>query len=179
MSNIVNDINFPNRIDSEEINKIRSQFLLRDRSNIDNSSAIKADKSAPVVVFDRLSTPDSLANTTLRGLSYPLELDEYGGVKIASGIDRIGQAIQEVFETRIGERVGNPFMGTRELMFETISEEAEAQSIKRQLITSIPYLTEQDLSVSLSLGEDGTCYIVARYAVEGVSNVLVRYNFTP
>ena len=179
MSNIVNGINFPNQINSEEVNLIRDKFLLRDRSNIDNSSAIKADKSTPVVIFDRLSTPDSLSNTVLSGLSYPLELDEYGGLKLSNGMDRIGQAIQEVFETRIGERVGNPFMGIRELMFETISEEVEAQNIKRQLLSSIPYLREQDLSVSLSLGEDGTCYIVAKYAVEGVSNILVRYNFTP
>jgi hypothetical protein len=68
-------------------------------------------------------------------------------------------------------------MGVRELLFETISEEVEAQSIRRQLLSAIPYLSEENLSVSLSLGEDGTCYIVAKYAVEGLSDVLVRYNF--
>jgi hypothetical protein len=68
-------------------------------------------------------------------------------------------------------------MGVRELLFETISEDAEAQSIKRQLLSAIPYLRPENLSVSMSIDESGTCYIVCRYAVEGVSEVLVRYNF--
>jgi hypothetical protein len=93
------------------------------------------------------------------------------------GIERIGQAIREVFETRIGERVGSPFVGIREMMFETISEDVEAQIIRRQLLSAIPYLNESGLSVSLSISEDGTCYIVCKYAVEGVSNVLVNYGF--
>lgn len=178
MANLVNNIfTYPNRIDGEELSRIKSNFLLRDRSNIDNSEEIKRQRATYPIVFDSLATPDSLGNTTLRGLSYPLELDGSGGLKISSGIDRIGQAIQEVFETRIGERTGNPFMGIRELLFETISEDAEAQTIKRQLLNAIPYLREESLSVSLSLDESGTCYIVCRYVVEGVSDVLVRYNF--
>ena len=180
MSNLINNIvTYPNRIDTDEITRIKNNFLLRDRSNIDNSEAIKAERKSYPIVFDSLATPDSLGKTTLQGLSYPLELDGNGGIKLANGINRIGQAIQEVFETKIGERVGNPFMGVRELVFETISEDTEAQTIKRQLLSAIPYLREESLFVSLSLDESGTCYIVCRYVVEGVSDVLVRYNFSP
>lgn len=180
MPNLVNTITTrTNRIETDEITSIRSKFLLRDRSNYDNSEAIRQERSEPIITFNRLSTPSSLERNTLRGLSYPLEVDGSGGLKISSGIDRIGQAIQEVFETRIGERVANPFMGIRELMFETISEDAEAQSIKRQLLSAIPYLRPENLSVSLSLDESGTCYIICRYSVEGISEVLIRYNFQP
>ena len=180
MANLINNIvTYPNRIDTDEVRRIKSNFLLRDRSNIDNSEAIREEKRRYPIVFDSLATPDSLGRNTLRGLSYPLELDGNGGLKISNGIERIGQAIQEVFETRIGERVGNPFMGIRELLFETIAEDAEAQSIKRQLLSAIPYLRSENLFVSLSLDESGTCYVVCRYVVEGVSDVLVRYNYSP
>jgi len=178
MSNLVNTIvTTPNQIDSAELATIKNKFALRDRSNSDNADALRRERRNPVVVFDRLSTPESLERNTLRGLAYPLQLDGNGGLKISYGIERIGQAIQEVFETRIGERVANPFMGVRELLFETISEDVEAQSIKRQLLQAIPYLSDDKLSVSLSLAEDGTCYVVAKYAVEGVSDILVKYNY--
>lgn len=180
MSNEVNNIyTYTNRVDNAELTQIMEKFSLRDRSNSDNRDQILYDKRNPVIVFDKLSTPASLGSNTLRGLSYPLSLDGRGGISISYGIDRIGQAIQEVFETRIGERIGSPFMGVRELLFETISEDVEAQSIKRQLLSAIPYLAEDKLFVNLSIGEDGTCYIVARYVVEGVSDILVRYNYSP
>jgi hypothetical protein len=174
---MMNIVTYPNRIDTAELSRIKNNFRLRDRSNADRYEELRRERANPQVLFDRLATPESLGRNTLRGLSYPLALDGNGGLKLSYGIERVGQAIQEVFETRIGERIGSPFMGVRELLFETISEEVEAQSIKRQLLAAIPYLRDENLSVSLSLSEDGTCYIVAKYAVEGLSDVLVRYNF--
>ena len=170
----LDNLNYPNRIDSTELSRIKNNFALRDRANSEQLSKIKD----PVkIIFNKLSTPSSLGSNTLSGLSYPLELDGQGGIKTASGYDRIGQAITEVFETRIGERIAQPFMGVRELLFETISEDAEAQSIKRQLLAAIPYLSTDRLAVSLRLGEDGTCYIYATYSVEGGENVMVSYSF--
>ncbi len=178
MANLVNTINtYPNRVDTDELVDIKNKFALRDRSNSDNSDALGRENRNPSVVFDRLTTPESLQKNTLRGLSYPLEIDGNGGLKISYGIERIGQAIKEVLETRVGERVVNPYMGVRELLFETISEDVEAQSILRQLLSAIPYLADDNLSVSLSLAEDGTCYVVVRYSVEGLKDVLVRYNY--
>lgn len=174
----LNNINYPNRIDTPELARIKNRFALRDRANSENFETLREDRKNPSVRFDNLSTPETLGKGTLRGLSYPLKLNGQGGLAISSGYDRISQAITEVFETRIGERVGNPFFGVSELLFETISEEAEAQSIRRQILTAIPYLSEERLAVRVSLGEDGTCYVLAAYAVEGGENVLVRYNYS-
>ena len=114
MSNLINSITtYPNRIDSAELSRIKNNFQLRDRSNSDNSISIQRERRNPVVVFDNLSTPSSLEQNTLRGLSYPLSVDGNGGLKLSFGIERIGQAIQEVLETRVGERVANPYMGIR------------------------------------------------------------------
>lgn len=178
MANIVNTITtYPNRIDSSELASIKNNFALRDRSNADNFESIRRERSNPIVLFNELSTPESLKRTTLRGLSYPLELDGEGGLKMSYGIERVGQAIQEVLETRIGERVGNPYLGVRELLFETISEDVESQAIRSQLLQAIPYLSPENLSVSLSLDESGTCYVVVKYAVEGLNSVIVRYSY--
>lgn len=168
----------PNRIDTEELSAIKNKFALRDRMNSENRDEILRERRNPRVFFDRLASNQSLGETTLRGLTYPLKLDGNGGISMSYGYDRIAQAIQEVLETRIGERVGDPFLGTRELLFDTLSESVEAQSIKRQILSSVPYLSEESLSVSVSLGEDGTCYINVRYAVESTgTNVSVSYNF--
>lgn len=168
---------YPNRIDSPELARIKNKFALRDRVNSENFETIRDEKRSPGVIFDRLSTPETLGQSTLQGLTYPLQLNGQGGLALSNGYDRIGQAITEVFETRIGERVGNPYLGIPELLFETISEEVEAQSIKRQLLNAIPYLSEERLAVRVSLSEDGTCYILTSYAVDGGDNVTVRYEF--
>ncbi|NDC90180.1 MAG: hypothetical protein EB075_15505, partial [Bacteroidetes bacterium] len=105
---INNIVTYPNQIDTAELSQIKSNFRLRDRSNADRYEELKKERSNPQVLFDRLATPESLERNTLRGLSYPLALDSNGGLKVTYGIERIGQAIQEVFETRIGERIGSP-----------------------------------------------------------------------
>ena len=97
MANLVNTLNYTaNQIDTAELSKIKNQFLLRDRDNIENSERILAQKANPVRYFDNLSTPDSLEKATLRGPSYPLELDGSGGIKMSYGIERIGQAMDGV-----------------------------------------------------------------------------------
>lgn len=166
----LDSINIPNQIDSKELSKIKNQFLLRDRQNIIDGR----NKPLPVVRFDSLSLPNTLSKGVLRGLSYPLQI-ENGTLKIESGVKRVEQAILEVLETRIGERVGNPFLGIRELLFETIAEDVEAQKIKQQLLAFIPYLSSEQLSVRMSMGEDGQCYVSVRYAVEGGETALVTY----
>lgn len=173
----LNDVFYPNRIDTAELARIKNKFSLRDRANSENSEALKDERGNPLVQFNNLSTPETLGKGVLRGLSYPLSLDGRGGLSISSGYDRIAQAITEVFETRIGERIGNPYFGVSELLFETISEEVEAQSIRRQILNAIPYLSEERLAVRVSLGEDGTCYVLAAYSVEGGESVVVRYNY--
>jgi phage baseplate assembly protein W len=163
-------MSYPNRIDTPELTRIKNNFALRDRFNIENRETLLREKRNPQLFFD--SSTNSLGDGALQGLSYPLKLDGRGGVSLSSGTDRVGQAIQEVLETRIGERVGNPFMGTRELLFDTLSEDVEAQGIKKQILNAVPYLEEDTLNVSVSIGEDGTCYITVRYAIPGTGNTL-------
>lgn len=163
---------YPNRIDTPELIRIKNNFLLRDRINFENQEQILREKRNPQLYFDSSSSNSSLNENTLRGLTYPLKLDGAGGISLSFGYDRIGQAIQEVLETRIGERVGRPSLGIRELLFDTLSEDREAQVIKRQILSAVPYLEEDSLNVSVSLGEGGTCYITIRYAIPGSDNVL-------
>ena len=157
-----------NRIDTPELDRIKNKFALRDRLNMEN----RGSRQNPELFFDSSSTNSSLQNNTLRGLTYPLQLDGNGGISTSYGYDRIGQAIQEVLETRIGERVGSPFLGTRELLFETLSEDIEEQNIKKQILSAVPYLSEESLNVSLSIGEEGTCYITVRYAVDSGEQII-------
>jgi phage baseplate assembly protein W len=167
------DFIFPNRIDSAELSRIKNNFALRERAN----SEIRSSTEIPFY-FDKLSTPASLGEDTLQGLTYPLALDGNGSLSLSSGYDRIAQSIREVLETRIGERIGNPYLGINELLFETISEDVEAQRVRRQILSAIPYLTERNLRVNVSIGEDGTCYIVVYYAVETSGRIVtVRTNF--
>jgi hypothetical protein len=165
-------MDYPNRIDTPELVRIKNNFALRDRVNFENREELLREKRNPRLYFDSASTNSSLGENTLRGLSYPLKLDGQGGLSVSYGYDRIGQAIQEVLETRIGERIGSPSLGIRELLFDTLTEDGEAQTIKRQILAAVPYLEEDTLNVSVSLGEGGTCYITVRYAIPGTNNLL-------
>jgi hypothetical protein len=167
---------YPNRIDTPELSRIKNNFALRDRINSENRDLILREKRNPQLYFDSSSTNSSLNENTLRGLSYPLQLNGQGGLSTSYGYDRIGEAIQEVLETRIGERIGTPSLGIRELLFDTLTEDGEAQTIKRQILAAVPYLEEDTLNVSVSLGEGGTCYITVRYAIPGTGNVLTIRN---
>ena len=164
------------RIDTPELQNIKNQLALRDRINADNYENIQLERRNPSVVFSEQSTP-SLADTALRGLSYPLELNGKGGLKLSSNYDRIGQQILEVLQTRIGERVYRPFFGIPELLFETIDEYTLAQTIRSQIGSVVP--TGVELEVKVSLSEDGGAQIIVFYSVEGSQPALVKYAFRP
>ena len=164
------------RIDSEELAGIKNQFALRDRINADRYELTQAERKSPALVFDSSASQATLSDSTLRGLKYPLELDGAGGLKLSSNYDRIGEQILEVLQTRIGERVYRPFFGVPEILFETIDEYTLAQTIKSQLLASIPLVPNLDVRVSLS--EDGGANIAVFYSVEGSEPRLVKYAFS-
>lgn len=166
----------PARIDTEELINIKNQFALRDRINADRYELAQAERKAPSLVFDSSASQASLSDATIRGLKYPLELDGAGGLKLSSNYDRIGEQILEVLQTRIGERVYRPFFGVPEMLFETIDEYTLAQTIKSQLLASIPLVPNLDVRVSLS--EDGGANIAVFYSVEGSEPRLVKYAFS-
>lgn len=164
------------RVDSEELSQIKNKFALRDRINSDRYELNQAEKRNPTLLLDETSTPSSLTQSALQGLKYPLELDGKGGIKLSSNYDRIGEAIREVLDTRIGERVYRPFFGTPEFLFEAIDEYVLAQSLRSRLLSSLPFLST--LSVNVALREDGTANIAVLYSVEGSESAIIRYSFS-
>jgi phage baseplate assembly protein W len=171
-----NDYTIQSRVDTAELINIKSQLALRERINADRYELNQFERRNPSVVFSEQSSP-SIAENTLKGLSYPLELDGRGGLKLSSNYDRVGQQILEVLQTRIGERVFRPFFGIPELLFETIDEYSLAQTIRSQIGSVVP--TGVELEVKVSLSEDGGAQIVVFYSVEGSQSALVKYAFRP
>jgi len=164
------------RIDTIELTAIKNQFALRDRINSDRYEITQIERRNPTAFFDQSSTPKALTQTTLQGLKYPLELDGSGGLKLSSNYKRIGEQILELLETRIGERVYRPFLGTPELLFESIDEYALAQTLRSQLRAFLPTVTELDVRVTLR--EDGNANIVVFYSVEGSEQAVIRYSYS-
>jgi phage baseplate assembly protein W len=164
------------RIDTEDLTRIKNQLALRERVNSDRYELNQTERKNPVVLFDETSSPTLVTQSTLQGLKYPLELDGRGGLKLSANYDRVGQAILEILETRIGERVYRPFFGIPELLFESIDEYVLAQSLKSQLLGFLPVVS--DLNVRVSLDEDGEANIVVFYSVEGSEPAMVRYSFS-
>jgi phage baseplate assembly protein W len=164
------------RIDTTELKAIKNQFALRDRINSDRYELTQTERRNPQVLFDSGTPSAAITQSTMRGLKYPLELDGKGGLKLSANYDRIGEQILEILDTRIGERVYRPFFGIQEMMFETIDEYTLAQSIKSQLLSSLPVV--QELEVRVTLREDGSAYIIVVYSVEGSEQAMVRYSFS-
>ena len=164
------------RVDTLELQNIKNQLAIRERINSDNYEANQLERRNPVVIFSEQSSP-SLAESALRGLTYPLELNGRGGLNLSSNYDRVGQQILEVLQTRIGERVYRPFFGIPELLFETIDEYSLAQTINSQIGSVLPSGVE--LQVKVSLSEDGSAQIVVFYSVEGSEPSMIKYAFRP
>lgn len=162
------------KIDSAELNLIKTKLALRDRINSDQFGP-ERDTTLPTF-FDLSSRPSDLTQSTLRGLKFPLELDGEGSLKLSSGYDRIGEQILEILETRLGERVYRPFFGIPEVIFESIDEYALAQTIRSQLLAFIPAVP--DINVRVLLGEDGTARLFVYYSVEGTETALIQYSFS-
>lgn len=51
------------------------------------------------------------------GLSYPLQTDGQGGLKLSVGANRIHEQIREILDTEIGERIYRPLFGSPNLIF--------------------------------------------------------------
>ena len=163
------------RVENEELQKIKTNFGLLDNIRADNYEINKYNREFPsIVTKGKFKEKADLTETTLFGLSYPLELNGKGGLKTASNYDRIGQQIIEILVTRVGERVYRRVFGIPELVFETISEDLLSQIIKKQISNSLPFDLEMDVSVELD--ESGTAVIFITYSPEGSEQYMIRYN---
>jgi hypothetical protein len=171
---------FIRRIDNPDLQRIKSNFLLRDKVNSELSEQIKAEKSNPVLIFSEVSGPGSPGQGALRGLTYPFKLDGSGGLEVTSGYDRVGQQIREVLETYIGERVMRPStFGVSDMIFDVISESLMAESLKRRVLNNVPVLDQEMLRINVSVNEEGVCRVVAWYSVEGSEARQISTSFRP
>jgi hypothetical protein len=69
------------RVDTSDLQNIKNQLALRDRINADRYENNQLERRNPSVIFSEQSGL-SLADTALRGLKYPLELNGKGGLKL-------------------------------------------------------------------------------------------------
>lgn len=166
----------PSRIDNEELQLIKNEFALRDRTNAEFYENNQRDRQNPQLIFNELTNNARLSQSTLSGLTYPLRLNGKGGISTSYGYDRIRQQIIEILDTRLGERVYRPFFGTPELIFETINEEVLAQSLKKQIEESIKF--DLELAVVVKITEDGKATIFVSYSDEGTIPQMVKYSFS-
>jgi hypothetical protein len=165
----------PSRIDSEELRKIKSLLSIRQNINAERFETNRYVKSNPSVIFDASSNVSNFSDSTLRGLSYPLKLDGNGGLALSSNMQRVEEQIREVLETRIGERIYRQYFGIPDVLFETISENILAETIKSRIQDSIPIAV--DLNIETYFSEDGTCSIIVQVASESGERGLVKYSF--
>ena len=161
------------RADSAELQRIKSNFQVGDNERSELFELRDAQRKDPIVLSSGIITTDEkFSEKSLKGLTYPLQLDGKGGLKTSSNFTRLSEQIQETLETRVGERVFRQFFGIPELQFETVSEDILAALIKKQLRDVIPFETE--LEVDVAIREDGTSTIFVRYELEGAGSFIVK-----
>ena len=163
------------RADSAELQRIKSQFQVSDNERSELFELRDENRKNPVVSSSGIiSNDDKFAESSISGLTYPLQLDGNGGLRTSSNYTRLSEQIKEVLETKIGERVYRQFFGLPDLIFETISEDVLASLIKKQLIEALPFDVELDVSVRID--EEGTATIFVKYELEAAGSFIVKHS---
>lgn len=112
--------------------------------------------------------------STLTGLSYPLQLNGNGGLKLSSNSDRIQEQIIEILDTQINERVLRIEFGTNDYLFDALSESVIETQLQRVLSR---YIKNTDLKVKASIDDDGVCDLRIYYSYLGGLDGFVRYSY--
>jgi hypothetical protein len=166
---------YPSQIDNDELQRIKSKFQVADNIRSERSELIqKARINAQIVRGGQLSSDSKFGSASIKGLSYPLELNGNGGLKTSSNYSRLSEQILEILDTKVGERVYRPFFGLPELVFETISESVLSSAIKKQIKNALPF--DLDLDVSVEIEDNGMTVIIIRYSLENSGDYILRYS---
>tara|TARA_B100000902_G_C27138663_1_gene827432 strand:+ start:425 stop:961 length:537 start_codon:yes stop_codon:yes gene_type:complete len=166
---------YPSQTSSRDLEKIKSNFQVKDNLRSENSEIIKSSRAkAQLIRSGNISTDEKYGASSIKGFSYPLELDGNGGIKTSSNIQRLAEQIVEILDTRIGERVYRQFFGIPETVFETISEDVLSQVIKKQIKEAVPF--DVELSVSVEINEAGTAIIFVGYSLEQAGKYIIKYS---
>lgn len=101
----------------------------------------------------------------ITGYAYPLELDETGGLKMATGADYIGQQILSYLETERGERLGLQSYGLPDMLFQSSTSPGFiAADLEKQLPQFIPQAT---FTVQASISDAGELGIQIFWTYQG------------
>jgi phage baseplate assembly protein W len=155
-----------NILDRADLLQLRNT-LLNDQSRIDRERS----KPAAAVINDFTQYKGSY----IGGLSYPLRLNNKGGLSLSYNDDRIREQIIEVLETRIGERIYRKFFGMPDVLFDSISEDILANSVRKQLEASIPDIVALEYDINIRSTENGDMIIIVSYNLEGSSDRSTLY----
>ena len=165
---------FPSASNSNDLDAIKNNLQVNDNLRSENSEEIKYSRANPtLIVSGKLSTDEKYGVSSIKGLSYPLQLNESGGLKTSTNYDRLTEQIIETLNTRVGERVYRQFFGLPELIFETVSEEVLSQIVKKQLEEAVPFDVELDVSVEIN--QEGGAVIYVGYSLEGTGKYIIKY----
>lgn len=150
------------------------------RLNWDQLEAIRQEWIKPIQKENRQVLPNIINDSNkytggvVTGLTYPLEISN-GSLSISNNADRIYQQIQEVLETRLGERIMRQFFGVPDLVFESFSEELLRNTIVKQIKESLS-VSDIEFDVNITLAEAGTAVIYVRWKLNGIVDPrVIRY----
>jgi phage baseplate assembly protein W len=110
-----------------------------------------------------------------RGLAFPLQLDNRGGVALTSADNEIQQAITIILSTAPGERVMRQDFGCRihEYIFapaNAVTASAVEQEVRIALDRWEPRITVLDVEVTPSAGATGLLMIAIKYEVKSTND---------
>lgn len=143
-----------NLLDYEELARIKRELEL------------PVQREARSRLGEIISDNNKYKGGLVQGLSFPLEVTN-GSLKISSNSDRIYEQIQEVLETRLGERIMRQFFGIPDLIFESFSEDILRNTIIKQIKESLS-VSEIEYDVDVKLSEEGTAVILIGWKLNGI-----------
>lgn len=155
-----------NILDRADLLQLRDT-LLNDQRSRDR----QASKPAAAIINDFTEYRGSY----IGGLSYPLRLNNRGGLALSYNDDRIREQIIEVLETRIGERIYRKFFGMPDVLFDSISEDILANSVRKQLEASVPDIVALEYDINIRATENGDMIIIVSYNLQGSSERSTLY----
>jgi uncharacterized protein len=106
-----------------------------------------------------------------RGLAFPLQIDQQGGLALTRGAGEIEQAIRIILGTSPGERVMRPEFGCRihELLFapnNASTRRMAAYYVEEALERWEPRITLADIDVQTDPHRDGILQIEIKYRIK-------------
>lgn len=104
---------------------------------------------------------------SLTGLAYPLQVDEFGGLKTTSDEEYIAGLIRSFIETELGERIGlEDTYGTPDYLFSSYpSFGFVGKDLEQKLTASIP---QAEFAVRSSLNDAGEGVVEIFWSYLGV-----------